>query len=225
MIRKEGLASLNVPLSFEKWRIRVQYIRNIKPGEGWPDVSDEKLLETLEEWLVPFLENVLVKKELEKIDPSFFISLLLPYELQSRLDKLLPQHILVPSGSEIPIVYHADGSIPELHVRMQEIFGMKTSPTVNEGRQKLKLFLLSPAKRPVQITQDLEGFWKNHWPEVRKELKIKYPRHSWPEDPFTAQAIRGALKKKSNSPLVSISLTSPHFEIRSTIIGMIFGFL
>jgi ATP-dependent helicase HrpB len=197
VVRKEGLQLLGLPEHFEQWRVRIQCLKKWREGkEDWPDVSDEHLLQTLEAWLAPLLENVTSKKQLQEVDAEAFKNMLLPYDLLKRLDELAPAKLEVPSGSIIPIVYPVDGSAPELHVRIQEIFGMKTSPSVNEGRIKMKLFLLSPARRPVQVTQDLESFWKNTYPEVRKELKIKYPRHSWPEDPLTAQAVRGVIKKR-----------------------------
>ena len=136
------------------------------------------------------------KKELQGLDPEIFRNILLSYDQNNKLEDLVPAAIEVPSGSRISIAYYVDGSIPELHVRIQEIFGWKKTPAVNEGRMKLKLFLLSPARRPVQVTQDLENFWINLYPEVRRELKIRYPRHSWPEDPLTAQAVRGVIRKR-----------------------------
>jgi ATP-dependent helicase HrpB len=202
VIRKEGSKLLNLPEHFQQWCIRIQCLKKWSFGSAqddnarWPDVSEAHLLSTLEEWLVPLLENVSNKKQLEQLDPEAFKNLLLEYDLQQKLNKLAPAQLLVPSGSMIPVVYAADGSAPELHVRIQEIFSMKSSPTVNEGQLKMKLFLLSPARRPVQVTQDLESFWKNHYPEVRKELKIKYPRHFWPEDPLTAQAVKGVIRKR-----------------------------
>ena len=196
VIRKEGLELLNFPAAFGNWRTRVQSLRAWQPGLNLPDVSDENLLATLEEWLGPFLENARNKIDLEKIDPEGIKQLLLPYEYFQQLEKLCPAQFNVPSGSMIDIIYYANGATPELHVRIQEIFGMKHTPAVNEGKNKLKLFLLSPAKRPVQVTQDLESFWKNTYPEVRKELKIRYPKHFWPDDPLTAQAVRGVIKKR-----------------------------
>ncbi|HET6991345.1 MAG TPA: ATP-dependent helicase C-terminal domain-containing protein, partial [Bacteroidia bacterium] len=103
--------------------------------------------------------------------------------------------ISVPSGSQIKIQYHPDGSAPVLAVRLQEIFGMLETPAINNGKTKLMIHLLSPAYRPVQVTQDLHSFWKNTYAEVRKELRMRYPKHSWPEDPYTAVAIRGAKRK------------------------------
>jgi ATP-dependent helicase HrpB len=196
VIRKEGLKLLNLPAGLENWRTRAQCLRAWQPELLLPDLGDEHLLATLEEWLAPFLENAQGKNDLERIDPEGIKQLLLPYELFQQLEKLAPAQINVPSGSMIDIVYYASGNAPELHVRIQEIFGMKNTPAVNEGKNKLKLFLLSPAKRPVQVTQDLESFWKNTYPEVRKELKIRYPKHFWPEDPLTAQAVRGAIKRR-----------------------------
>jgi ATP-dependent helicase HrpB len=119
----------------------------------------------------------------------------IPWDLQKRLEKLAPAKIEVPSGSMIRIQYHPDGSPPVLAVRLQELFGMPETPVINEGRTRLTIHLLSPAYRPVQVTQDLASFWKNTYAEVRKELRPRYPKHSWPEDPYTAQAIRGAKRR------------------------------
>ena len=120
----------------------------------------------------------------------------LSWEQQQTLQRLAPEKIDVPSGSAIKITYQEDGSVPVLAVRLQEVFGLTASPTVNEGNVKLLLHLLSPGYKPVQVTQDLRSFWQNTYHEVRKELRLRYPKHSWPEDPWTAQAVRGAVKRR-----------------------------
>ena len=159
-------------------------------------MNREYLLSSSKEWLALYLSQVKRKEDFKKLDLLTILSSTLSYEQQHRLEKLIPEKIIVPSGSFIRIQYNADGNFPVLAVRLQELFGMLETPTVCDGKIKLMMHLLSPAYRPVQVTQDLMSFWQNTYPEVRKELRMRYPRHSWPEDPFTAIAIRGAKKRK-----------------------------
>jgi ATP-dependent helicase HrpB len=149
----------------------------------------------LETWLAPFLITIGKRIELQRLDPETILPAILPWELQEKLNRLAPLRLPVPSGSNISLQYHADGRPPVLEVRLQEVFGLLETPTVNEGRNKVMLHLLSPGYKPVQVTQDLKSFWTNTYAEVRKELRMRYPKHSWPEDPWTAQAIRGAKKR------------------------------
>jgi ATP-dependent helicase HrpB len=121
---------------------------------------------------------------------------IIPWEKQQLLNKLAPAHIEVPSGSMIKLKYNMHGDAPVLDVRLQEMFGMLQTPAVNEGRNKIMIHLLSPGYKPVQVTQDLNSFWRNTYHEVRKELRARYPKHHWPEDPFTAVAVRG-IKRRS----------------------------
>ncbi|MBX7095844.1 MAG: hypothetical protein K1X56_14070, partial [Flavobacteriales bacterium] len=114
------------------------------------------------------------------------------------LNRICPDKLKVPSGSEIKLQYQADGSYPILAVRLQECFGLSDTPTVNQGKKEVLMHLLSPGYKPVQITRDLRSFWNNTYQEIRKELRIRYPRHSWPEDPWTAEAIRGAKKRNQS---------------------------
>ena len=195
-IRSLGLKSLlNWDESCDAWRSRVQCLRTWRPAEDWPDVNNEKLLDTLEEWLAPYLLTINKRDELKRLDARTILQALLPWELQQRLDKLAPANLKVPSGSMIPLNYFADGSPPEMAVRLQEVFGLHETPSVNEGRNKILMHLLSPARRPVQVTQDLRSFWERTYGEVRKELRLRYPKHSWPEDPWTAEAVRGVKRK------------------------------
>jgi ATP-dependent helicase HrpB len=120
---------------------------------------------------------------------------LIPWELSARLDKLVPTRLQVPSGSFIKLTYFNDGRAPVMEVRLQEMFGLLETPTINDGRMKIVLHLLSPGYKPVQVTQDLKSFWQTTYHEVRKELRMRYPRHHWPEDPWTAEAVRGAKKR------------------------------
>jgi ATP-dependent helicase HrpB len=119
------------------------------------------------------------------------IKSLIPWELSTTLDNLAPEKTEVPSGSHIKINYFEDGKTPEIEVRLQELFGWLETPTINQGRTKLLIHLLSPGYKPVQVTQDLHSFWSKTYFEVKKELMRRYPKHSWPENPLTAKAVRG----------------------------------
>lgn len=195
VVRKEGLSILNHTEELNNWRARLLSIIEWRPNEDWPAIDDEHLLNTLEEWLAPYLSGVKKREDFHKLNLLSILNGLLTYQQTQLLEALAPMKIKVPSGFEIPLVYQPDGSYPILAVRLQEMFGLLDTPTVNEGRTKLILHLLSPGYKPVQITQDLKSFWKNTYPEVRKELRIRYKRHHWPEDPWTAEAVRGVKKR------------------------------
>ncbi len=196
-IRSQGLKILGWGEAQERWQARVMNARAWRPDESWPDVHDEYLLQSLGQWLTPYLTGVNKQSELERLDLSSILSGILPWELQSRLDVLAPSRLLVPSGSMINVQYFADGRLPVIEVRLQEMFGLQETPAVNEGRTKVLLHLLSPGYKPVQVTQDLKSFWQTTYHEVRKELRMRYPRHHWPEDPWTAEAVRGAKRRTS----------------------------
>jgi ATP-dependent helicase HrpB len=136
-------------------------------------------------------------QQLKKLNLAEILQNSLSWEQQQALNKLCPTHLEVPSGSNIALEYRADGSAPILAVRLQEVFGWLESPRVNEGRTAVVMHLLSPGFKPVQITSDLKSFWHNTYFEVKSELRRKYHKHSWPDDPLTAQAIRGA-KRRTN---------------------------
>lgn len=196
IIRRDGLRVLGWNDEIEAMRARVQSLRVWRPSENWPDVGDESLLNTLEVWLTPYLTGVYKKSELTKLNLKVILTGLIPWELQSRFESLAPAQIEVPSGSRIHINYFADARPPVMEVRLQEMFGLLETPAINEGRTKILLHLLSPGYKPVQVTQDLKSFWQNTYHEVRKELRMRYPKHSWPEDPWTAEAVRGVKKKR-----------------------------
>ena len=158
---------------------------------SWPDVSDDALVASAPEWLAPFLGNVRTWAQLEQIDWHEALSSVVPWNQRALLDRLAPTHIEVPSGSRITLDY-SEPTAPVLAVKLQEVFGWTTTPTVMDGRVALTLHLLSPAQRPVQVTRDLAGFWKSSYFEVRKELRGRYPRHPWPDDPLAATATRRA---------------------------------
>ena len=185
-IHKSGLEVLSFGHVLGQWRARVMWLRRIDgPRSEWPDLSDETLLQTADQWLGPYLTGMTTLDRVKRLDLTTPLHALLTHEQQRRLDRLAPTHITVPSGSRLPIDYEQPES-PVLAVRLQEMFGCKDTPRLADGKIPLILHLLSPAKRPVQVTQDLDGFWKRGYHDVRKELRGRYPKHHWPEDPIGA---------------------------------------
>jgi ATP-dependent helicase HrpB len=196
LIREEGLKLLNWNDSQEDFQARVLSLRKWRPQEEWPDVSNEHLLETLEEWLAPYLIKINKLTELQKLDLDPIIHSILSWELSQKFNSLAPSKMKVPTGSLIKLNYYNDGSKVDMAVRLQEVFGLFETPSVNEGKNKVILHLLSPGYKPVQVTQDLNSFWNKTYFEVRKDLLSRYPRHHWPENPLTAEAVRGPKKRK-----------------------------
>jgi ATP-dependent helicase HrpB len=185
-VRQAGLATLAWTTELNQWRARVQFLRRIEgPDSTWPDVSDEALLKTAGQWLGPYLSGITTLERVKRLDLAPALHALLTWEQQRELQRLAPTHVTVPSGSHIRIDYDTS-DLPILAVRLQEMFGCKETPRVVHGQVPLLLHLLSPAKRPVQVTKDLASFWKSAYQEVRKELRGRYPKHHWPDDPFTA---------------------------------------
>ena len=177
---------------------RVAKVAEWHPELDIPDLSTEHLMQTAQDWLPFYLEeNGRVKTsttELKKLNLSDILWNSIPYELQQEIDRLAPTHIEVPTGSHIRIDYRQGAEAPVLSVRLQECFGMAETPCVNDGKQPVLMELLSPGFKPVQLTQDLQSFWKYTYVEVRKELKRRYPKHYWPENPLEAEAVRGVKK-------------------------------
>ncbi|HEX6890872.1 MAG TPA: ATP-dependent helicase HrpB [Chryseolinea sp.] len=194
-IREEGLKLLNWSDTEREWQARVMSLRHWRADEGWPDVTDDHLLNTVDDWLAPYLADVSKRQDFERLDLSNILTGVLPWNLSRDLDRLAPTRLAVPSGSMIKLTYSLLGAAPVMEVRLQEVFGLQETPTVNEGRNKVLMHLLSPGFKPVQVTQDLKSFWQTTYHEVRKELRIRYPRHHWPEDPWTAEAIRGPKRR------------------------------
>jgi len=186
-IRELGLDVLPWTKEARALRQRLAFARDVDTHapRPWPDVSDDALLATLEDWLAPWLTNMSRRDHLARLDTTAIIAALLDWNQRQRLDELAPTHLQVPSGSRIPIDYSA---APTVAVRLQEVFGLSTTPAVGGGRVPLTLQLLSPAHRPVQVTKDLASFWARGYMEVKKELKGRYPKHYWPDDPTTAVA-------------------------------------
>ncbi|VVO71753.1 hypothetical protein PS874_01209 [Pseudomonas fluorescens] len=190
LVRRKGLELLPWTPELRQWQARVALLRQLDlAGKGeseWPDVSDAALLKSLEHWLMPYLGKVSRLSHFTNLDLSSIVHNLLPWPLPQRLDELAPHHLSVPSGSSIRLDYSEQP--PILAVRLQELFGLAETPRIAGGRQVVKLHLLSPARRPVQVTQDLANFWRSTYAEVKKDLKGRYPKHYWPDDPLVAEA-------------------------------------
>lgn len=193
-VRGLGLECLPWTPALRGLRRRVAFLAGLDPEAGWPDLSDATLLETLEAWLVPYLPGLTRRAHLTRLDLAAALEGLLPYDQRRRLDTLAPTHVTVPSGSRLPIDY--DGDVPVLAVRLQEMFGCAETPRIAEGRVPLLLHLLSPARRPVQVTRDLASFWANAYRQVRADLKGQYPKHWWPDDPMQAEPTARAKPRK-----------------------------
>ncbi|KLQ32021.1 ATP-dependent helicase HrpB [Enterobacter cloacae complex sp. P12RS] len=192
-IREKGLNVLNWTPEAEQYRIRLHCAAKWLPEYGWPAVDDETLLATLEQWLLPQMSGVHSLRALKALDVKTALQNLLDWSLRQRLDSELPGHYTVPTGSRLAIRYHEDNP-PALAVRMQEMFGEATTPSIAEGRVPLVLELLSPAHRPLQITRDLGAFWAGSYREVQKEMKGRYPKHVWPDDPANTAPTRRTKK-------------------------------
>jgi ATP-dependent helicase HrpB len=187
-IREMGLRVLPWTDGSTSFRAQVMFLQRLLPEEGWPDLSDNALLAGLETWLLPYLAGISRKSHLDRLDMLAIIKALVPYELQRQMDGLAPRRIEVPSGSHVTIDYETEGD-PILRVRLQEMFGLAKTPSIARGRAHLRIELLSPAGRPLAVTQSLETFWTNGYPDVRAHMRGRYPKHSWPEDPMTAVAV------------------------------------
>jgi len=183
-VRAMGLACLPWTNELRAWRTRLAFLRK-REGEDWPDLSDEALLAGLEEWLAPFLDGVSRRAHLDRVDLSSALRNQLPWDMKTRMDAEAPTHVEVPSGSRIPIDY--DGDEPVLAVRLQEMFGLAETPRIAGGKVPLLLHLLSPARRPMQVTRDLASFWANTYKAVKADLKGQYPKHYWPDNPLEAE--------------------------------------
>ena len=183
-----GLDKLPWSKSSKQWRDRVMFLRKAE-GEDWPDLSDEALAARREDWLVPALFEKTALKDFSASDLSEALQTLLPWDLRARLEREAPTHFEAPTGTMLAIDYEAEQG-PTIAVRLQELFGLTTHPSVAKGVVPLVLELLSPAHRPVQVTRDLPGFWRGSYAAVRSDLRGRYPRHPWPEDPANAMPTR-----------------------------------
>ncbi|MBF0167135.1 MAG: ATP-dependent helicase HrpB [Alphaproteobacteria bacterium] len=193
-IRRMGLVVLPWSKEASRFRSRLRFIARHRPGEDWPDASDEGLLGNLENWLAPYLAGMTRRPELAKLDLLEALKAQLPWEMQRRLDQQAPERIEVPSGNAHAVDY-GDGEAPLLAVKLQEMFGAEEGPSVLEGQVPITLHLLSPSQRPLAVTQDLKSFWANAYPSVKGEMRGRYPRHPWPDDPLTAPATARTKKR------------------------------
>ena len=179
-----GIGRLGLSKAQNQWRDRVMFLRRAE-GEAWPDVSDRALEETAQDWLAPFIASRTSLTAIQPDEIDAALKALLPWELSRRLEAEAPTHFGTPAGSSIALDYEAEGG-PVLAVRVQELFGLSQHPALAGGKVALTLHLLSPAHRPIQITRDLPGFWRGSWAAVKTEMKGRYPRHVWPDDPAAA---------------------------------------
>ena len=192
-IRRSGIGRLPWPEAAKAIRQRIEFLRRI--DQGWPDMSDAGLEAQLSTRVGPYLAGLRRLEDLRRLDWTEVLLSGLSWERRAALDRLAPTHVTVPSGSRIPVDY-ADPAAPVLAVRLQEMFGERETPTVGGGAVPLTLHLLSPARRPVQVTRDLAGFWRGTYFEVRRDLKGRYPRHHWPDDPLEAAPTRRTKPRK-----------------------------
>ncbi len=185
----DGIASLGIArLPWTKaqlqFRDRIAFLRAAESGE-WPDLSDATLAVAARTWLAPFLNGKTKLSDIGADDLGQALDALIPWNLKRRLEDEAPTHFEAPTGNRHPIEYEGAGA-PALSIRVQELFGLKQHPAIAKGRLPLTLHLLSPAHRPIQITRDLPGFWKGSWSAVKSEMKGRYPKHPWPDDPANA---------------------------------------
>jgi ATP-dependent helicase HrpB len=183
-----GVERLPWSKPLKQWRDRVMFLRKAE-GESWPDLSDDALAVQHETWLLPALYDKTSLKEFSTGDLSDALLTLLPWELRARLEREAPTHFEAPTGTLLPIDYEAEQG-PTIAVRLQELFGLNSHPSIAKGKVPLVLELLSPAHRPVQVTRDLPGFWRGSYAAVRSDLRGRYPRHPWPDDPASAAPTR-----------------------------------
>jgi ATP-dependent helicase HrpB len=193
-LRRMGLDALPWTKEAREWQARVLSLRVWCSEDDWPDVSDTMLLSTLADWLGPYLDGVTRRNHLARIDVLAALSSQLDWPKSKRLEDGAPTHLSVPSGSRLRLEYRP-GESPALAVKLQEMFGLADTPRVAWGKIPVTLRLLSPAKRPIQVTQDLKGFWERTYAEVKKELKGRYPKHPWPDDPWNAAPTARAKRK------------------------------
>jgi ATP-dependent helicase HrpB len=184
-----GLGALPWSDSAVLLRARVAFLRRVLPEDGWPDFSDQGLQGMMRDWLSPYLAGMSKRTDLQRLDLAAILASMIAPVLLSRLDKLAPMRMEVPSGGHYKIDYQTDGD-PVLRVRLQELFGLHAAPEIAGGRAKVRIEMLSPAGRPVAVTQSLETFWRNAYQDVRKDMRGRYPKHYWPEDPLVAEAVK-----------------------------------
>jgi ATP-dependent helicase HrpB len=188
-----GLDKLPWSKAALQFRQRVGFLRRAD-GEEWPDLSNDGLSHNTAEWLEPLLLDKTARSQLGADELSNAVMNLLPWKLRRRLDADAPTHFTAPTGSAVPIDYDAEQG-PTVSIRVQELFGLAQHPTIAGGRLPLTIELLSPAHRPVQVTRDLPGFWRGSYADVKTEMRGRYPKHPWPDDPLSAPATRRAKRR------------------------------
>ena len=196
VVRKKGIGILSFNKKVQQWRARVMLLHRAGAyGEAnpWPDLSDEALLDTLESWLLPYLDPVRRLEDFRSLNVKDMLRALLPWPLPLELERLVPERWAAPSGSSVEIDYTQ--TPPVLAVKLQEMFGCEDTPTVAGGLVAMQIHLLSPGQQPLQITQDLAGFWRSSYDDVKREMKGRYPKHPWPDDPLVAVATRYTKKR------------------------------
>jgi ATP-dependent helicase HrpB len=193
VVRQRGLSLLNWNEDLRQWCARIELLRAVDNTSEWPDMSEEGLLASVAEWLAPYLDQVNHLKDFAALDLKNILAARLPWPLPQTLDEQAPLRYPVPSGSHIAIDYTQNP--PVLAVKLQEMFGCQNTPTIANGRIALMVHLLSPARRPLQVTQDLAGFWRGSYEDVKKEMKGRYPKHPWPDNPLEAVATAKTKKR------------------------------
>ena len=191
VIRKRGLQILPWSENLQQWRARINLLHSLVTEDDsnpWPDLSDEGLLASLEDWLLPHLGGVMRIEDFQHLDMKSILRALLPWPLPLDLERMAPERWVVPSGSNVRIDYSQNP--PVLAVKLQEMFGCEDTPSIAQGRVQLMIHLLSPNQQQLQVTQDLSGFWRSGYQDVKKEMKGRYPKHPWPDDPLQAMATR-----------------------------------
>jgi ATP-dependent helicase HrpB len=193
-VRQKGLDVLPWTPALRNLQARLAFLRRVA-GPEWPDLSDAALLAQLDTWLAPWLQGMSRFSHLERLPLHDALMGLLDHKQRQLLEEQAPTHVTVPSGSSLKLDY-TEGETPVLRVKLQEMFGQADTPRLAGGKVPVMLHLLSPAQRPLQVTQDLKGFWQRTWPEVRKEMKGRYPKHQWPDDPTVAIPSRTGRKPR-----------------------------
>ncbi len=194
-VRSLGMEALPWSREAREFQARVLSLQHWLPQENWPDLSDAALNATLEDWLGPYLRDVTRREHLDRLDLHAILKTRLDWKQNQRLEEGAPTHLTVPSGSRL-LLFYRPGESPVLAVKLQEMFGLADTPRVAGGNVPVTLHLLSPARRPIQVTQDLRGFWKRTYAEVKKELKGRYPKHPWPDDPWNATPTARAKRRR-----------------------------
>lgn len=195
-VRRKGLDSLPWSESARQWCARVQTLARVCPGD-WPDVSGPALLDSLEQWLAPFLAGIERWSQLQRLDLLMALQSLLDYPQQQQLEELAPRRLTIPTGQSVALDYTADNG-PVLAAKLQALFGWSETPRIAGGRLPVVIHLLSPAQRPLAVTADLASFWVNAYSDVRKDMRGRYPKHPWPEDPLTAEPRQGKKKRPAH---------------------------